>query len=447
MITNLTEGKSASVLIKFTLPMLVSIAFQQMYNIADSVIAGQFIGIDALAAIGASYPVTMIFMAIATGMNVGASVIISQLFGAGKHGDTKRAVNTSLFSAAVISLCLTVLGVSQSGNIIELLNTPAEILADSKIYLDVYTLGLVFLFIYNICTGIFTALGDSRTPLYFLVGSSVGNVALDIILVLLEPKVVSLALATLICQGAAAILSFICLFARIKKTLGPKKVGLFSAGIFSKIMLVSVPSMLQHSFVSVGNLFIQGLVNSFNSPAIIAGYSSAIKLNTFAVTSYSALGSSSSAFTAQNMGANKPERVKKGLVTSILLALCVASLFAVLYFFFGGTIASLFIDKGDAEYKAALAVSVQFLKIVSPFYLIISIKLVLDGLLRGAGSVFAFMASTFSDLILRVAISFALTPKFNETGIWLSWPIGWCVACGVSVLFYFFSNWQNKRMV
>ena len=445
MITNMTEGKPSTVLLKFSLPMLLSIVFQQLYNIADSVIAGKFISIDALAAVGASYPVTMIFMAIATGMNISAAVIISQFFGAKQYKQTKTAIYTSIISAVTIALILTLCGALLFSWLMQLLQTPNGIFSDCKAYLDIYIFGLGFLFLYNICTGIFTALGDSRTPLYFVIGSSVGNILLDILFVTkLHLGVPGVALATFLCQGIAAILAFICLMLRIRQLPHEGKNRYFSFPILRSIMIVSIPSILQQSFVSVGNLFIQGLVNSFDSSAILAGYSAAIKLNTFAVTSFTALGNSMSSFTAQNIGAKKPDRVKKGLRVSIWMLLIVSLIFTVAYSFFGNICANLFIDPGEADYSETLRVAMNFLKIVSPFYFVVSLKLVIDGVLRGAGAMAAFMTSTFSDLILRVVLSYLLSPVYAENGIWISWPIGWIIASIVSCLFYFFSHWQKK---
>ncbi|MBQ4165022.1 MAG: MATE family efflux transporter, partial [Oscillospiraceae bacterium] len=318
MVKDMTEGAVAPILIKFSLPLLVSVVFQQLYSIADSVIEGNFINKDALAAIGASYPITMIFLAIGTGMNIGCSVVISTFFGAKDMKNMKTAVFTSIISSFALGILLTAVGFFTSGFFLELLGTDTAVFNDAQDYLNIYVFGLVFLFIYNICTGIFTSLGDSRTPLYFLIASSLGNIALDILFVVVVPLgVPGTAWATFICQGVCSVLAFIVLMKRIKGIESPafKK---FELNMLGRISKLSIPSILQQSFVSVGNLFIQGLVNSCGID-VMAGYSSAIKLNTFAVTCFSAIGNSVSSFSAQNTGAMRTDRVRGGFKVGALL--------------------------------------------------------------------------------------------------------------------------------
>ncbi len=436
MVKDMTKGSVTPILLRFSLPLLISVAFQQLYSIADSVIAGQFINKDALAAIGASYPITMIFLAVGTGMNIGCSVVISTFFGAKDLKSMKTAVFTSLISSFVLSAVLTVVGVMTGGMFLDLLGTDAAVMTDAQAYLNIYSLGLVFLFMYNICTGIFTSLGDSNTPLYFLIGSSVGNVLLDIVFVVIIPLgVPGTAWATFICQGVCSVLAFVVLMRRIKKIESPK-FRFFEWRMLGRIASLSVPSILQQSFVSVGNLFIQGLVNSCGLD-VMAGYSSAIKLNTFAVMCYSTVGNSVSSFAAQNNGACEYERVKKGYKVGSLLAISIALIFTLVYVIFAGNIIYIFMDSSDLNNVAAAQAGMNFLRIVSPFFIMVALKLNSDGVLRGLGNIKAFMITTFSDLVLRVVFAFVLTPHFGATGIWLSWPIGWTLSAIVSNVLYF----------
>lgn len=433
MITDMTEGSPSKTLWTFSFPMLCSTIFQQLYNIADSVIAGRYINENALAATGASYPITMLFMAVALGCNIGCCVVISQLFGAKKYDKMKSAVSTSFITFTLLSLLLTLIGLIFCTPMLRLLNTPTNILESSGTYLRIYILGLIFLFIYNISTGIFTALGDSKTPLYFLVASSLGNILLDIVFVVfLNGGIAGIAWATFLAQGISSILAFITLRRRLKKRDCKKSTPLFSTEMLKSITLIALPSVLQQSFISVGNLFIQGLVNSYGA-SVIAGYSAAIKLNTFALTSFTTLGNGLSSFTAQNIGAGKLERVKKGFNAGLIMAFCVVIPFFILYFFCNKMMICLFIKSPTTE---ALLTGKQFLTIVAPFYIIISIKLIADGVLRGAGAMKAFMIATFSDLILRVIISYILSYFLGSIGIWLSWPIGWSIGAILSYIFY-----------
>ena len=440
MVRDMTTGNPAKVLIKFTIPMLISVMFQQLYNIADSIIAGKLLGGDALAAVGISYTITMIYMAIANGSNIGCSVVISQFFGNRNYSKMKTCINTSLVSILSLSIILTILGLIFSTPLLTALNTPNNLFKDSAAYLNVYTAGLVFLFLYNICTGIFTALGDSKTPLFFLIISSVFNVILDYILVKYTSLGVSgVAWATFIAQGIASILSFITLITRIRK-LHCGKAKFFSFNILKKILFVAVPSILQQSFVSVGNIFIQGLVNTFGD-IVVAGFSAAGKLNTFTITTLTALGNSMSSYTAQNVGAGKFDRIKKGVKYSYIVSFVITTPLFILFNFFPELMMKIFISSTDI---AIIQAGIAFLKTVAPFYLFISIKLIIDGVLRGSGAVNIFMISTFSDLLLRVILSFVLAPIFAQQGIWYSWPIGWLLATAISCIFYFTGMWKKN---
>lgn len=442
MIKDLTEGSPKKVLWQFSIPLFVSVIFQQMYNIADSVIAGKFAGEDALAAVGASYPITMIFMAIAVGSNIGCSVVISSLFGAKKYKDMKTAVSTTLLATSVVSVVLMIAGLAGTKGLMMMIHTPENIFADGSLYLRIYIGGFLFLYLYNVATGIFSALGDSKTPLYFLIASSIGNVILDYLFVaIFHWGVAGVAWATFIAQGAACLLALLTMWKRMKRIASEGKSQIFSWKMFSKIAAIAVPSILQQSFISIGNIFIQSLVNSYGS-SVIAGYSAAIKLNTFAITSFTTLGNGISNFTAQNLGAGKEDRVKKGFMAGTQLALIVAIPFVIAYFFFGKSMVNLFMTR---ESTVALETGIDFLKIVSPFYLVIAVKLMADGVLRGAEAMKQFMTATFADLVLRVILAYALAKSFGTIGIWSSWPVGWIVATILSMVFYLNNSWRKKN--
>ena len=440
MITDMTEGRPGKILWRFALPILLSVAFQQVYQIADSVIAGRFVGGTALAAIGASYPITMLFMAFATGMNLGCSVVVSQLFGAKDFPRMKTSVSTSILSSLAISLILTVGGLLFCRQMLVGLNTDPEILTDAGVYLGIYTAGLFFLFLYNICTGIFTALGDSRTPLYFLIASSIANIILDMLFVTVGGMGVDgVAWATFLAQGASSVLAFFTLIRRLK-ALPSGRFPLFQLHMFGRITGVAVPSILQQSFISVGNLVVQRLINGYGW-AVIGGFSAAMKLNTFTIVALTALGSAVSSFSAQNIGAGKTDRVMQGLKASFGLAFGVALPFTLVYVFLSRQAMGLFVDASET---AIIEAGAEFLRIVAPFYLIIAIKLCADGVLRGAGAMTPFMISTFSDLILRVGLSYVFAAWWAETGIWLSWPVGWVIGTAASAAFVFSGVWKKK---
>ena len=408
---DLTEGKPGKVLWQFSIPMFISVIFQQMYNIADSVIAGKFAGEDALAAVGASYPITMIFMAIAVGSNIGCSVIISNLFGGKKYKEMKTAVTTTLIAALAISLVLTVLGLAGTGALMKMIHTPDNIFDAGALYLGIYIGGFTFLFLYNVATGIFSALGDSKTPLYFLMASSIGNILLDYLFVAeFQWGVAGVAWATFLAQGLAGILALFTMWGRLKAIKTEGKAQLFSWEMLRKVSQIAVPSIFQQSFISIGNIFIQGLVNSFGS-SVIAGYSAA---------SFTTLGNGISNFTAQNIGAGKKERVREGFLAGVKMAMFVVVPFFTAFFVFGRQMICLFMTEGSV---VALQTGVEFLRIIAPFYFLIAVKLMADGVLRGAGAMRQFMTATFADLVLRVILAFFLAGRFGSTGIWLSWPL------------------------
>lgn len=430
---DLTVGNPERVLWKFTLPLLGSIVFQQMYNIADSLIAGKFVGENALAAVGNSYEITLIFLAFAFGCNIGCSVIVSQFFGAKKFEDMKTAINTNFIFSGVLCVVLMLFGFLFCPFLLELINTPKEIFSDTLLYLNIYIGGLVFLFFYNIATGIFSAMGDSKTPFVFLAVSSVANIFMDMLFVtVFKMGVGGVAWATFICQFVSCIASLLALLKRIRSVKTTGKVHKFSFPIFRKILVVSVPSILQQSCVSVGNIIIQGLINGFG-PSIIAGYSAAVKINTLAITSFTSLSNGVSNFAAQNFGAAKFDRIKKGFYGGIKMAYCLAIPIIIIYLSCSQWLIYAFMESPVGE---AVDTGRTFLFIVAPFYLFVSVKIIADGILRGAGDMMKFMIATFTDLLLRVFFAFIFSGMFGVTGIWFAWPVGWVAATVMSVLFY-----------
>ncbi len=430
---DLTQGNPQTVLWRFCLPMFGSIIFQQLYNIADSLVAGKFIGENALAAIGNSYNVTLVFIAFAFGCNIGCSVIVSQFFGAKDYAKMKTAVYTTLISSTILCAILMLLGFLFCDTLLAQMRTQPEILSDSALYMDIYILGLPFLFFYNIATGIFSALGDSKTPFYFLAFSSISNIAVDILFVKwFHMGIAGIAWATFLCQGISCILSLILILKRLSQIKIAKKAALFSSALLKKLAVIAIPSILQQSFISVGNIFIQSVINSFGI-SVTAGYSAAVKLNNLVITSFTTLGNGVSNFTAQNIGAGFPARVKNGLHAGLKLVWFICIPIVILYTCLGKYLLLLFMDSSSSE---ALLTGKQFLWILSPFYFVVSAKLVADGVLRGAGAMKPFMAATFTDLILRVVLAFLFSNWFGAIGIWCAWPIGWAIATAMSFYFY-----------
>ncbi len=340
-----------------------------------------------------------------------------------------------MIASFVLTVLLMIVGYIFAEDILRLINTPDNIIADSLVYLEIYILGLPFVFFYNISTGIFSAMGDSKTPFIFLAVSSVSNIFMDILFVsAFKMGVPGVAWATFICQGVSCILAILFVFRRLGKI--PKnddeKVKLFCTRTLLIVMDVAVPSIFQQSFISIGNIIIQAIVNPFGS-GVVAGYSAAVKLNSLVLTSISTISNGISNFTAQNLGAGKIERIKAGHIAGIKLVYSICLPLAILYFFFGSYLTQIFMDEPsrDALYTATI-----YLKIVSPFYFVIALKLISDGVLRGGGLMKQFMVATFADLFLRVVLSYIFSRFWDSLGIWISWPVGWSIAAVLSIVFY-----------
>lgn len=438
---DLTVGNPGAVLRRFCLPLFGSVIFQQLYNIADSLVAGKFIGESALAAVGNSYEITLLFIAFAFGCNIGCSVVVSQLFGGRAYGEMKTAVTTTLIAAGALCLALMAGGLLGSRALLELIRTPEEVMDASRLYLDIYLWGLPFLFFYNIATGIFSALGDSRTPFLFLALSSTANIGVDILFVTaFDMGVAGVAWATFLCQGVSCLLALAVVFRRLARIPAEGRRPLFSASALGRVAAIAVPSILQQSFISVGNIVIQGAINGFGT-GVMAGYSAGVKLNNLVVTSFTTLGNGVSNFTAQNLGAGKTERIDQGFRAGLGLVWAVCLPVAAAYLLAGRQLLCLFID---APTQTALDTGVTFLRLLSPFYFVVSAKLTADGVLRGTGCMGRFMAATFTDLILRVTLALVLSRTgLGATGIWLAWPISWTAATVLSLLFYHTGPWRR----
>lgn len=444
MVKDLTVGKPEKILWRFCLPLFASVIFQQLYNIADSLIAGKFISENALAAVGNSYEVTLIFLAFGVGCNMGCSVVVSQMFGAKRYVDMKCAVSTTIVGTAVLCAILMAGGFIGCDWLLDLINTPIETLADSKTYLEIYIWGVPFLFFYNIATGIFSALGDSKTPFVFLACSSIANIFMDLFCVIkLDMGVAGLAWATFICQGISCVLAMLVVLKRLKEVPTTGRIPVFSKRIFKHITTIAVPSILQQSSMSISTIIIQGVINGFG-PGVMAGYAVSVKLNNMVITAFTTLGNGISNYTAQNLGANKLGRIKRGFRAGCKLVLCISLPLFLLYFFGGRPLIMLFLKDPT---PLAVSTAIQILRTFSPFYLIVCIKLVADGILRGSGMMGRFMFDTIFDGIIRVALAVYLpTTVLGVNGIWWAWPIGWVLATILAVSFYHFGEWRHTPL-
>ena len=439
MVKNLTEGRPLNLLFFFALPMVAGNLFQQLYNMVDTAVVGKFVGEDAVAAVGSSFPIVFLSVAVASGLSMGCTVVVSQLFGAGRIHEMKTTISTAIISLGVLGLLIMGLGTLLAGPLLQLLGTDPDIMADSRTYLQIYFGGAVFLFLYNTLNGIYNAQGDSKTPLIFLMISSLTNIVLDLLFVIrFGMGVAGVAWATLIAQGLCAVASLLVLLRRMRRMpCEPEKQGvklpLFHMVAVKRIAQIGLPSMLQQSLVSLSMMMMQGLVNSFGK-VLVAGYTAATKIDSLAMLPNMNISNAMSSFTAQNIGAGKYERVKEGLKACLLMVAVFSLLITVIIFLFGNQLLSLFLDPGDAS--GAMGYGLAYMHTVSLFYILMGLLFVPNGMLRGAGDMAAFTFSSMANLFSRVGIAYALvylTP-LGANAIWWSIPAGWLIGAAVSLL-------------
>lgn len=444
----LLSGSPGRGLLLFAIPMILGNLFQQFYNMADSIIVGNFVGEDALAAVGASYALTNVFIMIAIGGGNGASVLTSQYLGARQYARMKTSISTALLTFLALSIFLGGFGVVFSGPILQSLNTPENILDQAKLYLSIYFLGLPFLFMYNVLASIFNAMGDSRTPLYLLIFSSLLNVGLDIFSVTtLGMGVDGVAIATVTAQGLSAVISFCLLMRKLKGYDHRADEAAFQ--YYNRAMLgmgtkIAVPSILQQSIVSIGMLLVQSVVNGFGSAAL-AGYSAGSRIESLCIVPMIATGNAVSTFTAQNIGAGQKERVKKGYHASYGIVGGFAVFLAVVIALFNGPIIASFL-KGDTT-SMAYTVGTGYLSFVGWFFVFIGLKTCTDGVLRGSGDVLVFTIANLVNLAIRVFTAFHFAPIWGVAAVWYAVPMGWFANYAISFGRYLTGKWMDKRVI
>ena len=444
MTVNMSEGNTTKILLAFTMPMIAGNIFQQLYNVVDSVIVGRYVGPNALAAVGASYPIVFMLIATVTGLTMGCSTVISQLFGAGEHSKMRRAVFTAVAFLTIVALVCTVIGLVIAQPMLRLIQTPDEIFADCVVYLNIYFIGSIFLFLYNGFSSILRALGDSKSPLYFLIIAALTNIVLDYVFVVyFFMGVAGVAWATLISQAVSVVLCFIYILRRVTILKLEKGEMVFDRGLLSTMMRYAIPSTIQQFIVSFGMIAIQGLVNSYDT-IVIAGYTAAVKVDQIAMMLIMNFSLGLSTFVAQNIGAGKSHRVKEGYRVTLMCCLVVALLMTGVAYLFGNQIIGFFVD-AETDF-AVIEVGATYLKVVSPFYILMGLMFTANGVLRGSGDVNAFMIITLLNLSVRVASAYILAAFIGPEAIWWSLPVGWGFTSILSNTRYFSGKWKNNSL-
>ena len=422
----LIQDKPMKAIWLFALPLIIGNFFQQTYTMVDSMVVGRYVSSDALAAIGASYAFTNIFIWIAGGGGIGASVIASRYFGNKKYKLMKTSIYSAMICFLVFSVLMAVIGLFIGRPVMALLRTPASVLEESVLYLNIYFLGLPFLFMYNIISAMFNAIGKSKIPLYFLIFSSVFNIGLDIFMVrVLHLGIAGVAWATLIAQGISAMISFFALL-KIVNTFyeeSPKeKVALFSSQESLRMAGIAFPSILQQATVAIGMMLVQSVVNGFG-PLALAGFSAAARIENFVAVPWSALNNAMSTYTAQNLGAGQKQRVRQGFIATNKLIMLFGLGFFVVLELFAENMICLFL--GDNITETALSVGCGYITFLGFCSYILGLKMCVDGMLRGAADTKTFTIANLVNLGLRVLISFTLAPVYGVAFVWIASPIGW----------------------
>ncbi len=442
---NLITQPPARSLFFFALPMIIGNLFQQFYNMADSIIVGNLVGEDALAAVGASYSFTTVFIMIAIGGGIGASVLTSQYLGAGHYREMKSSVYTFLIAFAVFSTLLAVLGFAVNPTVLRLLKTPDNILSDAVSYLQIYFVGLPFMFMYNILSANFNALGRSKIPLFLLIFSSILNIVLDLWMVgSLKMGVAGAAVATVIAQGIAAVISLVILMRLLSTYAVEGKVQRFRSDMFVTGVKVAIPSIVQQSIVSIGMLLTQSAVNRFGSSAL-AGYSAGTRLESLCIVPMIATGNAMSTFTAQNLGAGRPERVRQGYRAAYGIIIGFGVLLIAVSQLFYAPILSAFVEQGESA--VAFETGTAYFRFIGFFFSFLGFKAITDGILRGAGDIQVYMLANLINLAIRVAVAQLCSPIWGIELIWYAVPMGWAANYLISYLWYRTGNWKRRNLL
>ncbi|MCD4746428.1 MAG: MATE family efflux transporter [Bacteroidales bacterium] len=440
---NLSEGKESRLIFQFAMPMLLGNVFQQLYNIVDSIIIGNYLGKEALAAVGASFPIMFILISLVIGFAIGSTIIIAQYFGAKDINNVKRTIDTLFIVLFFASIILSVIGISFSEDIFKLVGLPEDVLPQAKTYLNIYLSGLIFFFGFNGISAVLRGLGDSKTPLYFLIFSTIMNILLDLLFVIVfKWGIAGVSIATIISQGTVFIIAIIYLN-KTHKIIKLSFLNLkYDKEIFYKSLKIGLPSGFQQTFVGLGMLALIWIVNMFGTNTI-AAYTVAMRINLLATMPAMNFAAALSTFVGHNLGANKPERVYAGLKATLLMTSIISITVTAIAILFAKELMGLFTSDKDV-----IEIGVSYLIIVSSFYLIFSTMFIVNGVLRGAGDTLIPMFITlFALWIIRIPLSYFLSQKIGVTGIWWSIPIGWFVGMTCSFLYFLSGKWKTKTVV
>lgn len=430
---DMTEGAIHPHLVQFALPLLAGNLFQQFYNTVDSIVVGNFVGKEALAAVGSTTPLITMIIGFFMGLATGGGVVISQYFGAHDIAKLRRTVHTMILGTAILGVVLTALGIAISPVMLRAMSTPSDVFDEATVYLRIYFSGVAFLMLYNVGSGILRAVGDSARPFYFLVASSLVNVALDVFfVVVIGMGVEGVAYATIISEAISMILVFIFLVRTDECCKLSWKEMKISGDSVRRILQIGLPGGIQMSVTSFSNVFVQGYINRFGS-SCMAGWATYGKIDQFAMLPMQSIAMSSTTFTGQNFGAGKLDRVKEGVAASFHLTLGITFAISVFLFALARPFAMLFNKDENVIYYG-----VYFLRMISPFYLLVCSNQIYAGTLRGLGHSTAPMVIMLSSFVVFRQIYLFVTTHLTDSllPVSIAYPMGWLVCSIAMAIFY-----------
>lgn len=443
---SLTQGGITGTLLRFTLPMMAGALLQQCYNIADTLIVGQFVGPEALAAVGSAYTLMVFLCSILLGLSLGSSTVFSQQYGRGSLSALRHSTWVSFVLILAITVVLNVAAFLALDPILRFLQVPAEVYPLMRDYLWIIFWGILFTFIYNFYAALLRAVGDSVTPLWFLSLSVVLNIGLDLFFILsLDWGIEGAAAATVIAQGAAALGIVIYTYRKRPELKIRRNEIYLDRATLKEITEFSTLTCVQQSVMNLGILMVQGLVNSFGT-VVMAAFAAAVKIDAFAYMPVQEFGNAFSTFVAQNFGARKRQRIRRGIRQALLITCLFSLAVSLLIFLFAEPLMLIFVKPDEVE---ILRIGAQYLRIEGAFYALIGILFLLYGYYRSVRMPGMSVILTVLSLGTRVALSYILAslPAVGVTGIWWSIPIGWFIADLVGIVYYKLSSARVGRLM
>jgi len=442
---DLTIGREGKLIFFFALPMLLGHLFQQFYSMVDSAIVGKFLGKEALAAVGASFPIIFTMIALMIGIASGGMVVISQYFGAKDMVKVKKATETIYIFMFAASIILTIAGLLLVDPIFRITKLPLELLPMAKTYINIYIAGIILFFGYNGTAAILRGMGDSKTPLYFLVISTIANIFLDLLFVLVfKWGIAGAAFATLVSQGGALFTAMIYLHKTHDIINFNFRQWTFDREIFRACFRIGLPTGLQQTFVALGMMALFSIVNTFGTN-VVAAFSAAGRIDSIATVPAMVFAQALSSFVGQNIGAGKIDRVRKGLIMTMLMSWASSIIISFVLIIFRSHIMHIFTNKDEIE---VIRIGGEYLTIVTSFYLVFATMFTLGGVMRGAGDTLIPMFITLLSLwLIRIPLAYFLSDKMGETGIWWAVPIGWTAGMLLTYLYYRTGRWKKKAVV